>query len=816
MNKGTALLLLSLILLSACGNGHRWETHELVSEDINRHDSNMTGWIYADLKGDETDFFICTDSNNSGVNSLYVQDIKGRVLSQLNSVFPFQTVQVLADPRDNGRWLFYTYNDQKAVYLNAVKYDWQTPLKREMKAFARIPRTDSAVNDTRIHYFGQMIPQTLEDIDADGRLELLCLGLDSFTANPRGIYVFDIISGELKWQFVTPCNVSGLILRDFDNNGTKELVFGTTALKNTEQVINGLDDFNGWLVMLSTSGEVLYKEQQFTGNGQVLVDIADHGQDGKLEIYVVNSTWGSANNRNTASMYSWTGKSMLRRLNLQMSTTLERLQNADFVKRMDAAGTSRIHLVDKSRGLIVLDDNLQVIPHKQKEYAKLIWMVEDLDQDNNKEIVLQTEDNYLLVLDNHYNIKARIKIPFPDDTEIVVNIVRTGIENNPLISVASEREVRYYSYGHQALLKYITRVIKDHTMVLNLGLLVLVGMLLYRYARRLNVMKITANQMQEGLIVLTNAHKIAFASNPVFMLAEGSKDPACRNLQLCFPSIYLALLKFMESGRDRYVYTETLGLEEGLQSYRVSMSHTRNLRKIWLITLFPMAADPSQVADKLHWADIARRLSHHVRRHITNIMLALDVLQTQSEANRKEYYQIIGSEIDKVRVFTHAFQRFTELKDFELQLQEIVPCIEHCLARTALPHNIKLIRNWGTEPLQAYIEPIRFEEAITNMINNALEAMPNGGVLHISVKVFPKVSSPQEDHTVLVEIEDNGCGIPAKYIEDIWKPFFTTNQSGTGIGIPETKKIMDSLGGIMYIQSEEGLGTTVSFWLKGE
>jgi hypothetical protein len=52
-------------------------------------------------------------------------------------------------------------------------------------------------------------------------------------------------------------------------------------------------------------------------------------------------------------------------------------------------------------------------------------------------------------------------------------------------------------------------------------------------------------------------------------------------------------------------------------------------------------------------------------------------------------------------------------------------------------------------------------------------------------------------------------------MEDIWKPFFTTNQSGTGIGIPETRKIIDSMGGMMDIQSEEGLGTTVSIWLKG-
>jgi len=93
--------------------------------------------------------------------------------------------------------------------------------------------------------------------------------------------------------------------------------------------------------------------------------------------------------------------------------------------------------------------------------------------------------------------------------------------------------------------------------------------------------------------------------------------------------------------------------------------------------------------------------------------------------------------------------------------------------------------------------------------------MPEGGTLHISIREFPLHQSPGGNLSVLVEIEDSGKGIPQKYMEDIWKPFFTTNQSGTGIGIPETRKIVDSMGGLIDIQSEEGLGTTVSIWLKG-
>ena len=222
--------------------------------------------------------------------------------------------------------------------------------------------------------------------------------------------------------------------------------------------------------------------------------------------------------------------------------------------------------------------------------------------------------------------------------------------------------------------------------------------------------------------------------------------------------------------------------------------------------------------EKIAWADTARRLSHHVRRHITNVILVLPLLEKDDlEAGQKEeYLQIIRDEIEKVRVFTHSFQRFTELKNYDLKLQDIAPSLEHVISHLRLPENITLIKNWTLKSVHAFIEPIRFEEALINLINNAVEAMPDGGTLHVSIKSFPNHSSPKGPLSVLVEIEDNGIGIPEKYLDEIFNPFFTTNQSGTGIGIPESRKIIESMGGEIHIQSEEGVGTVVSLWLKGE
>ena len=92
--------------------------------------------------------------------------------------------------------------------------------------------------------------------------------------------------------------------------------------------------------------------------------------------------------------------------------------------------------------------------------------------------------------------------------------------------------------------------------------------------------------------------------------------------------------------------------------------------------------------------------------------------------------------------------------------------------------------------------------------------MPSGGYLQITAKTVASQESPKSDLRVLIEIEDNGNGIPEKYMEEIWKPFFTTKQSGTGIGLPESRKIIESMGGMITLHSEEGVGTTVSIWLR--
>ncbi len=177
-----------------------------------------------------------------------------------------------------------------------------------------------------------------------------------------------------------------------------------------------------------------------------------------------------------------------------------------------------------------------------------------------------------------------------------------------------------------------------------------------------------------------------------------------------------------------------------------------------------------------------------MRRHITNVILALDPLDEQLPENQQEYLQIMRSEIEKIRVFTHAFQRFTEMHDYELKLIDLVPHLEHALSQIKIPASINLIKDYNLKSMNAYIEPIRFEEALVNTLNNATEAMPEGGTLHISIRIFARHRSPKGNLSVLVEIADSGKGIPAKYMQDIGNHFLPPINQVPESAFPKPKK----------------------------
>jgi two-component system, NtrC family, sensor histidine kinase HydH len=98
--------------------------------------------------------------------------------------------------------------------------------------------------------------------------------------------------------------------------------------------------------------------------------------------------------------------------------------------------------------------------------------------------------------------------------------------------------------------------------------------------------------------------------------------------------------------------------------------------------------------------------------------------------------------------------------------------------------------------------------AVMNLMLNAIEAMPNGGTLNITIR--------RTDHELRLEIKDSGPGMSEEETKKIFEPFYTTKAQGLGLGMPYARKIIDQHGGTISFNSTLGEGTTVAISLPAQ
>ncbi len=121
---------------------------------------------------------------------------------------------------------------------------------------------------------------------------------------------------------------------------------------------------------------------------------------------------------------------------------------------------------------------------------------------------------------------------------------------------------------------------------------------------------------------------------------------------------------------------------------------------------------------------------------------------------------------------------------------------------------------WNTE-----IDPSQMNQVINNLIINALQAMPNGGMLDISaenidnaMRLIPQ-NTNQHNRFIRIVIKDTGIGIPPENIEKIFDPYFTTKPTGTGIGLSIVYSIIKNHNGYIFVESVPTKGTNFSIYL---
>jgi putative PEP-CTERM system histidine kinase len=143
-----------------------------------------------------------------------------------------------------------------------------------------------------------------------------------------------------------------------------------------------------------------------------------------------------------------------------------------------------------------------------------------------------------------------------------------------------------------------------------------------------------------------------------------------------------------------------------------------------------------------------------------------------------------------------------ELKRVETDLNQLVNNSLYCLNGSC---NVSVIKDFGLLPKLA-IDPEQIQKVLTNLILNANEAMGEGGEIQVS-------TSPR-DGWAMVSVSDNGRGISKEFMErSLFRPFKTTKKQGMGIGLFQSKMIVEAHQGRIEVESEEGRGSTFRVFL---
>jgi two-component system sensor histidine kinase PilS (NtrC family) len=214
--------------------------------------------------------------------------------------------------------------------------------------------------------------------------------------------------------------------------------------------------------------------------------------------------------------------------------------------------------------------------------------------------------------------------------------------------------------------------------------------------------------------------------------------------------------------------------------------------------------------------ELAASLAHEIRNPLTAMSGSIQMLRRDLSLNEthERLMQIILRGKDQLESF---------LKDFlliarpapgvhtEVDLKEMIcDVLEslHYVPDWHEPVNIELAMD--EQPLTIQANRTEMRQVFWNLILNALQAMPEGGVLRLTAR---RSSSSSGKECIAIGIGDTGCGIEDSAISKIFEPFYTTRDMGTGLGLAVVRRILDGYGGAIGIESAVGQGSTFTLWL---
>jgi two-component system, NtrC family, nitrogen regulation sensor histidine kinase NtrY len=264
------------------------------------------------------------------------------------------------------------------------------------------------------------------------------------------------------------------------------------------------------------------------------------------------------------------------------------------------------------------------------------------------------------------------------------------------------------------------------------------------------------------------------------------------------------MMKTAREGTQRLVQGQITITRDGHErnlSVRVSAEQTSQSRDSYIITLDDITELVSAQRTSA-WADVARRIAHEIKNPLTPIQLSAERIRrkfgkviTEDKAVFEQCTDTIVRQVDDIRRMVDEFSRFARMPKPVIEGEDVADTVRQVVFLMRVGHpDLDIEAEIKEEPMRAQFDRRLISQALTNIIKNATEAIEAVPPEELG-KGRIDVIAARDNEDIVIDVVDNGIGLPKVSRARLLEPYVTTREKGTGLGLAIVGRVLEDHGG---------------------
>jgi two-component system, NtrC family, nitrogen regulation sensor histidine kinase NtrY len=268
------------------------------------------------------------------------------------------------------------------------------------------------------------------------------------------------------------------------------------------------------------------------------------------------------------------------------------------------------------------------------------------------------------------------------------------------------------------------------------------------------------------------------------------------------------MMKTAREGTQRLVQGQVTILRDGQErnlSVRVSAEQTSQSKDSYIITLDDITELVSAQRTSA-WGDVARRIAHEIKNPLTPIQLSAERIRrkfgkviTEDKTVFDQCTDTIVRQVDDIRRMVDEFSRFARMPKPVIEGEDVADTVRQAVFLMKVGHpDLDIEVELKEDPLRAQFDRRLISQALTNIIKNAteaIEAVPPDELGKDNGKGRIDVIAARENDDIVIDVIDNGIGLPKVARSRLLEPYVTTREKGTGLGLAIVGRVLEDHGG---------------------